>query len=127
MFGFNPSPVTVISLLRINGIMLIPTVLVFLSSVNSSTTEVLIPDLVCVSGVSVIVLVVLDPGTQVPPCPGVPSHAPARLETVSVPVLLGCPTHDVCQLFHTVPSEFPTPANTVSKFPSLLTLISGKV
>ena len=96
------------------GIILTLTILSLLSSTKSSTTVVLTPFLVCVSGVSVITLVTSSPGIHSPPCAGSPDHEPGLDETTSSFTTLGSPTHVVCHAFHTVPSEFVFSANTAS-------------
>ncbi len=107
------------------GIIDTDTTLSFLVSTKSSTTLVVTPVLVCVSGVSVISLVTCKPATHSPPCAGSPDHEPFEVAWTSELTCDGSPAHVVCQLFQTVPNALPFPAITASKFPSLLTLTSG--
>ena len=127
MPGFKLVASISIVLALINGIIDTDTILSFLVSTKSSTTEVVTPVLVCISGVSVISLVISVPACHVPPCNGSPFHEPAEVDCTSVDTVEGSPTHVVCHEFQTVPNEFPTPARTASKFPSLLILTSGSL
>ena len=109
------------------GISATLTILSFLVSTISSTTLVVTPVLVCISGVSVISLVISSPATHSPPCDGSPLHEPLEVADTSDETTEGSPAHVVCHEFQTVPIALAFSDMTASKLPSLLILTSGNL